>query len=153
MVDPTLLPQQLNSALAGMDLPTRWHHAATGDNDDNASGFHWVGLLILLLKLLPFALAIAGIIYRKTRRGAAPTSSAYAPNGPIIAPWPPLPAQASGEYTPHSPPVAPWQPVPPATSASRQPSIGAAWQPAPNYPTAPGPAAPALVSYAPALYR
>lgn len=142
----TLLPQQLNSTLAGMDLPARWHHAGAGGNDDNASGFHWVGLLILLLKLLPFVLAIAGIVYRKTRRGAAPTSSAFAP---IIAPWPPVPAQP-GEYTPHSPSVAPWQP---ATSASRQPPIGAAWQPAPDYPAAPAPAAPALVSYAPALYR
>ena len=42
-------------------------------------------VLILLLKLTPILLAIAGIIYRKTR-GPKATSTPYAPTGPVIAP-------------------------------------------------------------------
>jgi hypothetical protein len=152
MVVATLLPQHPPSTLADLDLPASWHHAATGDNTDTAGGFHWVGLLILLLKLLPFVLAIAGIIYRKTRRGAASTPSAYAPNRTVIAPWQPALTQPAGGYTPHSQPVAPW-PSAPSTRAGRQSPSAAAWQAVPPYPAAPALAASAPAPYEPALYR
>ena len=148
MVIATLIPQQLNTTLAGMDLPTHLHHAATGDDDDTAGGFHWVGLVILLLKLLPLVLAIAGYVYSKTRRGAASTSSTYAANRPVIAPWQPAPTQPPGGYIPHSRPVAPWQPTPDATAARWQPPTGAAWQAAPACPPAS-----AHAPYSPVVYR
>ncbi len=135
MVVTTLLPQQLHTTLADLSLPTRLHSVTPGSTDDgDTSGFHWVWLLVLLLKLLPFVLAIAGIIYRKTRRGATNASSAYAPNGPIVAPWQPMPTQPSGGYVTQSQPVAPWQP-------------------APAYSAAPALAPSAPLSYAPAPYR
>ena len=131
----TLLPQQLHTTLASLNLPMRWHSVNPGSTDDGGfSGIHWVWLLVLLLKLLPFVLAIAGIIYRKTRRGTDNASSAYTPNGPVIAPWQPIATQPSGGYGTHNPPVAPWQP-------------------AAGYSPAPALAPSTALSYTPAPYR
>jgi len=113
MVVTTLLSQGLHySTLADMNLPTRWHNLADSyHNHPDGDPIHWVGPVIALLKLgVPVVLAIAGIIYRATRRRSG-TSDAHAPNKSVIAPWQPAPAQPGGGYTPHSRPVAPWQPA------------------------------------------
>lgn len=152
MVATTFVPQGLHSALADMNLPTRLHPVASGDNGDTG-GIHWVGLAILLLKLLPFVLAIAGIIYRATRRGASTTSSTYAPNRPVAAPWQPAAIQTGGGYTPHSRPVAPWQPAASIAPPKLQSPPGTPWHPAAAYPAASVLAASAPASYTPAHYR
>jgi len=147
MVVTTLLSQGLHSTLSGMNLSTSWHNVADSyHNHPDGDPIHWVGPVIALLKLgVPAVLAIAGIIYRATRRRSGTTSNAHPPNKPVIAPWQPAPAQSGGGYTPHSRPVAPWQPAasiappnPPAPSAT-------GWQRAP--------AAASPAPYAPAHYR
>jgi len=83
-------------------------------------------------------LAIAGIIYRATRRRSGAASKAHTPNKPVIAPWQPAPAHPGDGYTPHSRPVAPWQPAasfaPPSPSATAWPPAPAAASPAPYAP-------------------
>lgn len=152
MAVTTLLSQGLNSAFSDLNLPTRLRPVTPGDNGDTG-GIHWAGLVILLLKLLPFVLAIAGIIYRATRRGAGTASSTYAPNRAVTAPWQPAPAQPDGAYTPHSRPVAPWHPAESIAPPKLQSPTLATWQPAPVYPAASALAASAPASYGPAHYR
>lgn len=139
MVTKLLLPQQLHTTVTGMNLPARFHYIATNDHSDSGDtgGTHWIWVLILLLKLTPIVLAIAGIIYRKTR-GPKATPAPYAQTGPVIAPWQPPATQSAGGYTPASQAVAPWRP----------PAAGYP-QPALAYPAA----APAPASYASGYYR
>lgn len=149
MVVTTLLSQGLHSTLTDINLPTSWHNVADSyHNHPDGDPIHWVGPLIAVLKLgVPAVLAIAGILYRATRRRSGATSIARTLNKPVIAPWQPAPAQPGG-YTPHSRPVAPWQPAA-SIAPPNLPSPGAtAWQPAPAYLAAASPA-----PYAPVQHR
>lgn len=142
MVVTTLLSQELHSTLADMSLPASWHNVADSyHNHPDGDPVHWVGPVIALLKLgVPTVLAIAGIIYRATRRRAGSTSNSYAPNKPVIAPWQPAPTQPGGGYIPHSRPVAPWQPATSIAAPDPQSPTTAGWQPAPTYQIASSPA-------------
>lgn len=59
----------------------------------------WLTAIIFLLIIsLPFIIALAGIVYRRTQRGSAQAAPAYRPVS--IAPW---------QSSTATPPAAPWQ--------------------------------------------
>lgn len=120
------IAQHLANNLGG-DAPMRLHHRVHTLQHGVHGG--WLTAIIALLIIgLPFVIALAGIIYRRTQRGSAQAPTAYRPTS--VAPW------QSGT-TP--PPAAPWQSG--MASSAMQPYNPPAFTPAAV--TTPAPAAPA----------
>lgn len=91
------IAQHLAGTIGG-DAPMRLRHTIHLLQHGVHGG--WVTAVIALLIIsLPFIIALAGIIYRRTQRGSAQASPAYRPVS--IAPW------QSGATT--APAAAPWQ--------------------------------------------
>ncbi len=90
------IAQHLASNLSG-DAPMRLRHTVHLLQHGVHGG--WLTAIIFLLIIgLPFIIALAGIIYRRTQRGAEQAAPGYRPVS--VAPW------QSGIPTP---PAAPWQ--------------------------------------------
>lgn len=120
------IAQHLASTLGG-DAPMRFRHRVHTLQHGVHGG--WATTIIALLIIgLPFIIALAGIIYRRTQRGSAQASPAYRPVN--VAPW------QSGAT---APPAAPWQSG--LASSAMQPYNPAVATPSP--PAAAVPAAPA----------
>lgn len=116
------IAQNVASNLGG-DAPMRLHHKVHMLQHGVHGG--WLTAIIALLIIgLPFIIALAGIIYRGTRRGSAHASTAY--RSVTVAPW------QSGTTTPAA---APWQSG--MVSSTNQPYTPPAAAPAPVTPAAP----------------
>ncbi|MFL0177628.1 hypothetical protein [Mycobacterium sp. SMC-13] len=85
------------AATIGGDAPTRLRHT-THLLRHGAHGGWLTTIIFLLIICLPFIIALAGIIYRRTQRGSAQASPTYRPIS--VAPW-------QADTT--TPPAAPWQ--------------------------------------------
>jgi len=97
------------AATIGGDAPMRLRHTIHLARHGVHGG--WLTAVIFLLIIsLPFIIALAGIIYRRTQQKSAQASPAYRPIS--VAPW------QAGTTTP---PAAPWQSGM-ASSAAAQPS-------------------------------
>lgn len=111
-------PQHLASTIGG-DAPMRLRHTTTHLLHHGAHGGWLSTVIFLLIICLPFIIALAGIIYRRTQHKSAQASPAYRPIS--VAPW-------QADTT--TPPAAPWQSGM-ASSAATQ-----SYSP-PTYPPAP----------------
>lgn len=112
----------------GGDAPMRLYHKVHLLQHGVHGG--WLTFIIFLVIIgLPFIIAFAGMIYRRTQRGSAQAPTAYRPVN--VAPW---------QSGPTAPAAAPWQSG--IASSGMQPYS------APTYPSAPSaPAAPTVPAW------
>ncbi|GAA2401158.1 hypothetical protein [Mycolicibacterium llatzerense] len=121
------IAQHLANNLGG-DAPMRLHHKVHTLQHGVHGG--WLTAIIALLIIgLPFIIALAGIIYRRTQRGSAQAAPVYRPAS--AAPW------QSGTTTPAA---APWQSG--MASSAMQPYNPPTYASAPTASTAPAWTAP-----------
>jgi len=118
------IAQHLAGTIGGGGAPVRLYHKVHLLHHGVHGG--WVTAVIALLIIsLPFIIALAGIIYRRTQRGTAQASPAYRPVS--IAPW------QSGATT--APAAAPWQSG--MVSSAAQPYSPLTHTPVPTAPATP----------------
>ena len=118
------IAQHLATNIGGGGAPVRLYHKVHLLQHGVHGG--WVTAIISLLIIsLPFIIALAGIIYRRTQRGSAQASPAYRPVS--VAPW------QSGATA--APAAAPWQSG--MVSAGVQPYSPLTHTPVPTAPAAP----------------
>ncbi|MFL0243257.1 hypothetical protein [Mycobacterium sp. SMC-17] len=140
------IAQHVASNLGG-DAPMRLHHRVH-TLQHGAHGGWLTAIIALLIIGLPFIIALAGIIYRGTRRGSTHASTAYRPV--TVAPWQSgttTPAAAPWQSGTTTPAAAPWQSG--MVSSTSQPYTPPTAAPAPVTP--PAPAVPAWS--APPVYQ
>lgn len=89
--------QHFAGSISG-DAPLRLRHTVHMLHHGGHGGGWLTTIIFLLIIGLPFIIALAGIIYRRTQRGSAQASPTYRPIS--VAPW------QAGTTTP---PAAPWQ--------------------------------------------